>query len=59
MPHSDLPPGSIFRRAELVRLFDLSLELKLRLAEIERRMDALKVDIAARASEIKKPPTIV
>lgn len=55
MSSSEPRPESVYRRAEVVRLSDLSRELKVRLEEIERRITELNGDIAARPSEIKKP----
>jgi hypothetical protein len=48
-------PASVHRRAEVVRLSDLSRELKERLEAIEQRITDLNLDIAARPSGIQKP----
>jgi hypothetical protein len=48
-------PGSVQRRVEVVRLSELSLELKRRIEEIDLRIAELKADIAGRPSGIQKP----
>jgi hypothetical protein len=55
MSSSESQPESVYRRAEVVRLADLSRELKVRLDAIERRIEELRASIAARASESEMP----
>jgi hypothetical protein len=53
MPESQ--PKSVHRPSEVARLTALSLELKRQVDEIERRIGELKLDIAARPSDIQRP----